>query len=315
MPDAKLKGGLAAVAIVLVIVFSTVPVSAQQTNWVTVTSIKDITGNSTLTPSQQLLAGHAYNMSISIDVPNTSPSSFEVSLSRNASIEGSQYWYVTTPDYPGFNSSSFAPASRTTTFQQVQGHLGLNVLFSLGTNITLTQAGSLTLRFNRTNFPLITVTVVGGSNVGTVPVNISDETLQTYQSTYASKSTLLSGGSVSSTYASFVNGVLQQANDLANAGFPQNATALLGVLTASSFPSPPNTQYITYLYAGIGVLAVLVVVLLVLNLRKGSKYGLAKSVASDLEKELAALEVKTAQYDKAIADRLKSVREKLGEIE
>lgn len=260
------------------------------------------------------MAGDAYNLSVSIDVPNSSPSNFTVSLNAAAGVgpRGAQYWYVTTPNYGGFSQANFSPASKSVTFKQVQGHLGMNVLFSLSNSITTSQAGSLTLRFNKTNFPLVTVAVVEGSEVGNVSVTISDQTLQAYQTALEQKSTYISSGKVDSTFTGLVDGVLAQARTLANEGLPDNATALLGVL--DKIPAAQNTQIVTLLFAGVSVLAVLTVVFLILNLRKGSKYGFAKSVASEVEKDLASMEVKVAQYDKAIADRLKSIREKLGEI-
>jgi len=302
-------------AVVALFVLSTpVAVIAQPSGWVSVTSVKDITGNSALSPdlSQPLLAGHAYNFSISVDVPNTSPSDFVVSLNAAVSPYGAQYWYVNTPNYAGFSRANFTPASKFVTFKQIQGHIAMNVLFSLSPNITITRSGGLTLRFNKTNFPLISAVVVGGSGVGSVLVTISDQVLQTYQTAFAQKSTYISSGKVDSSFSNVVNSVLQQAQALANAGLPDKATSLLGVL--DQIPAPQNTQIVTFLYVGVGVLAVLTVFFLVLNLRKGSKYSYAKGVASEIEKDLASMEVKVAQYDKVIADRLKSIREKLGEI-
>ena len=301
---------------------SATAVNAQSANWTTSVAIRDLTGNSQVAAGQPLLAGHSYNVSMTIDVPNTAPASFAVTLdsvanpcNAQSSSCGSQYWYVNTPGYPGFNQAQFSPGQKTVSFAQAQGQLKMSALFSLPTGVTVTQAAGLTLRLDQNSFPLIVINVVGGSSVGGVTVTVSDQVIQTYEATYSAKSNLITSGHIDSSYSTFVNGVLAQAQALAAAGLPDKATTLLNVIDPSSFPPPPNNSLATDLLAGVAVLAVVAVVAIVMFLRRGSKYGYAKSLASEIEKDLAALEVKAAQYDKALADRLKSDRVKLGEIE
>jgi hypothetical protein len=96
-------------------------------------------------------------------------------------------------------------------------------------------------------------------------------------------------------------------------GLAEEATTLLSVLDPGAFPAPPNSAIVTYLTAAMGVSAALAVVFVILVLRGRTKSGYANLVVSGVQKELAALEITAAQYDKNLADRLKVLRDKLGE--
>lgn len=310
----KVAALIAASLVVCSLAFS-VAAYAQQSSWASVSSIRDITGNSVVGSGQPLLAGHSYNVTVNIAVPfSQQKSQFVVALNPGVGPSGSQYWYVLTPSYAGFNSAGFTPGSKNVTFSQVQGTLTLSALFSLSPNYTVTQAGSLTLRFELDNFQLITVTVVGGSQVGNVTTTISDQEIQAYQQDYASKSTYISTGKIASSYSAFVSSVLSQAQTLEQLGLPEQATSLLNVLD-TPLPAPPSSTLLYVFGAAAGLLAVVVVLLVVLGLRRSSKQGFMKSIAGEVEKDLAGIEVKAAQYDKNLADKLKAIREKLGEIQ
>jgi len=290
------------------------PAFAQQTNWVSAVSTRDLTGNSTVAPGQPLLAGDSYNVTMTISVPfSQTASTFKVSLDSAVSPAGSQYWYVLTPGYAGYAQSQFTPGSYNVTFTQDQGVLELSAVFTVPSSMTLEQVGGLTLRFAEANFPLVSITVTGGASVGGYSTTVSDQVIQTYLTTYAAKSTLISSGQISSSYQSEVNAILQQAQSLYQMGLPDSATALLNVVSASMFPAPPSSGLQTGLLAAVVVLAILVVLFAVLAMRRGSHGGYVSGVVAEAQKDVAALEVKAAQYDKALADQLKAVREKLGE--
>ena len=104
--------------------------SAQTSNWVSVVSTRDMTGGQTLAPATPLLAGHTYNTTISVAVPvGTTGSTFAVALNSKVSANGSQFWYLKTPGYPGYNRSIFTSSLRTVRFNWIQGTLVLSAIF------------------------------------------------------------------------------------------------------------------------------------------------------------------------------------------
>jgi hypothetical protein len=317
----KMKRSAILVATIL-ISLCLVPVSlaVSSTQWVSETSVFDITGNSTLQPTDPLIAGHAYNITMQVTVPFNGSSRFYPALNGLMQQVGSQFWYVKTPGYHGYNSSTFMPGSRFLNFTQVQGTLTLSSVFKIPVNITLTKVGNVTLHLTQKTFPVITVTLKGGTPpvvapVGNLTANIEDQTIQTYLQTYQAKSTLISSGMIDATYSTEVNGILTESQTLYALGLPDQGTALLQTLTPSNFPAPPNTSLMNYLFIAVGVAVVVIILLAVFTLRGRGKQGYASGLVNEAQKELAVLEVTAAKYDKALADRLKSVREKLGETD
>ena len=305
--------GAVLVAFAIVISFS-LPVAAQSSNWASVVSTQDLTGNATLQPGQPLLAGHAYNMTIKVAVPfNQTNSKFRVSLDGFMLKQGPQFWYLRSTTYGGYDPNNFTAGEHTVSFRQVQGSLELSALFSIPVNLTIQKAGSLSLHFPLSNYSMIKVTVTGGASVGSLTATIEDETIRTYLTTYQAKSTLISSGQIDSSYAPFVNGVLNMSQTLYSMGLADRAASLLNVVTPSTFPAPPNPTLFYSLLGATVVLVLIVIVLLVAMLRGRGKSQFTSSVANDVQKELATLEVTAAKYDKSLADRLKALRDRLSE--
>lgn len=295
-----------------------VPIAAaqSQTNWLTAESVFDITGNASLQPNQPFLTGHTYNVTMKVAVPFSQSSTFSLALNSLLSPSGAQYWYVKTPSYGGYNASNFSPGSTQITFKQVNGSVVVSVIFGIPLSLTLvTSPGNFTRHLAVDNFAYVTASVSGGAQVGTLAATVEDQTIQTYLTTYQQKSTLISSGQIDSSYSTVVSGILTQAQSLYTLGLPDQGTSLLNTIVPSSFPAPPSSSMSTALLAGVVVAAVIIVVLIVLMIRGRGKQGFASGVVSEVQKELAVLEVTAAKYDRALADRLKAVRDKLGETD
>ena len=199
-------------------------------------------------------------------------------------------------------------------FTQIQGQLTLSAEFQIPVNLTLRSASGLVLHFPQNDFQLVTVSVSGGSQAGNVSLDVQDQTIGTYLSMYQQDSGLIASGKIDKSYSSFVDNILNQSQSLYSAGLVSQATSLLGVLTSSTFPAPPNGSTATYLAVGLVVVVIIAVAFAVLALRKRGQSSVASSVISDVQKELATLEVTATRYDKNLADRLKALRERLNDV-
>ena len=319
-----LKVAIIAVVLIALSGISFGAVAQSTSNWVTAVTITDLTGNSAVQPSQPLLAGHAYNVTMTITVPFTqSTSDFSPQINSSLLPHGAFFWYVRTPNYPGYNRTTFASGSHTVNLTQIAGTLVLSGVFTVPLNLTtITGPGlNFTRHVTLNNYPAVTVSVwaqgspLERSKVGQVTVTVEDQTIQTYLTTYQQKSTLLSSGQINSAYSGIVNSVLDEAQALYSLGLPAQGTNLLNTLNPSSFPSPPNTTTSNALLAGVAVAAVVIVLLAILILRGRGKRGYSTGVVSEVQKEMALLEVTAAKYDKALADRLKALRDRLGEAD
>ena len=308
-----------AVFLLLLSVTSGLTSAQSQSNWLSVVSVFDLTGNSAVQSSQPLLAGHVYNVTLEVTVPFNASSKFSTTLNGVLLSHGAQFWYVKTPGYKGFNSSSFNPASHSLTFSQMAGTLELSAVFEIP--IALTQrvvsstTGNITLHTAVSSFPYVTATVLPLSQVGELTATIEDQTIQTYLTTYQQKSTLIPSGQISSSYSTMVNAILAEAQALYALGLPDQGTNLLDTVTPSSFPAPPSSTTSTALLAAVAVAAVIIVILAVILFRGRGKQGYTNGIVGEVQKELAILEVTAAKYDKNLADRLQALRNKLGETD
>jgi hypothetical protein len=305
--------------LVLSLAFLAIPAQAQTTNWVSSYSVHDFTGNVDIPSGSPLLAGHNYNVTLTLSVPFTQQlANFYVSLDPSMTLTGSQYWYVLTSGYAGYSPGSFTPGSPIVNFTQVQGTVILSAIFTIPATFTThvlnnSEGVPIEVRFANPAFDLITAFVTGGSRVGNFSLTISDDAIQTYLNTYSQKSTLISSGKIDPAYTTVINALLSQAQNIFTSGLPVRATALLNTLTTDNFPAPPSTTVSTLLVVSTVVLALVAVLLALMWVRTRSKHGFAGSIVSDAQKELASLEVTAGKYDKALAERLRKLKEQLGD--
>lgn len=294
--------------------------------WVTSGSIYDLTGNAGVAQNAALVAGHSYNLTLSITVPNTSTTAKNFSLSLNSAFLApttgqSVFWVVHTAQYPGYNRTIFSPGQKTVLFEADQGTFSVSAYFEIPLNFTIPVAkysspsgnGTITLHFPQTGVILASVVPAGSTSIGYFSATIDDQTIQSYQNAYAQATNLVPSDKIPSTYSSLVNGIISQAQNLNQLGLPSNGTALLNVLAPSAFPVPPSGSLQTILEVALGAALVLVVLFAVLMLRSRGRSGYSTTIVNEVQKDLAVLEVTAAKYDRAMADKLKSLREKLGE--
>jgi len=293
--------------------------------WVSSGSIFDLTGNSNLAQNSSLITGHSYNLTLQINVPNTSTGTphFEVSLNSRvlAATGQSVYWTIHNPSFPGYDRNIFIPGGKTVTFNYTQGTLRLSAYFQVPVNFTnpsatfVTPSGNVTesLHLPQNSVTLVAVVPVGSTGAGSFSASVSDQTLQTYANDYNQTADLVPSGKISSTYSSLVNSILAEAQALNKLGLPDQGTTLLNAIVPSAFPVPPSSSLQTYLLVGLAAAVVVVVLLAVMTMRSRGKSDYSVGIINDVQKELAVLEVTAAKYDKAMADKLKSIRDKLSE--
>jgi hypothetical protein len=289
-------------------------VLSAQTSWVSLVSIQDKTSNTSVVIGKPLLAGHSYNITIQVDVPFTqSGSNFDLVLDNSMTASGTQYWYLLTKNYLGYNSTTFKPGERSIRFTQVEGKIQLAVLFCVPATITVKQSLGETYRFMQEDFPLVRVLVTGGSSVGVQSLKISDASIESYLTTVNQKSNLVPSGQIDKSYDPLVKGILTQADVIYRLGQPEKATDILNIISTSNFPAPPSNSIQTVLIGAVAVAAVAAVVGFLMFSRANSKASLKALAIDDARNELASLEVTAARYDESLASQLKRLGDKLEE--
>ncbi len=209
-------------------------------------------------------------------------------------------------------------------FNYAQGSVRLSAYFKVPTNFTIPLAKyslpstpslnrTLTLHLPQNGVIFVSVVPVGSTSTGAFTASVQDQTVQTFINSYNQTANLIPSGKIPSSYSSLVNPLLNESQALNNLGLPDQGSTLLGALVPSAFPTPPSSSLQTYLLVGLAVAVLLVVVLAVLMLRTKGRSGYSSTLIGEVQKDLAVLEVTAAKYDKAMADKLKSLRAKLSE--
>jgi len=294
--------------------------------WVTSGTIYDLTGGSNLAAGSPLIAGHSYNVTITINVPNTvtgPTGKFQVSLNDKffATTIEPVFWTVHNPSYAGYNQSAFTGGDRTVTLNYDQGIVRLSGYFQIPANFTTPVAkytapsgnGTITLHVPQDNVILAAVVPLQATGTGSFAATIEDQTVQTYLADYNQTANLIPTGKIPSAYSTLVNSILSEAQALDKIGLADNGTALLGVIVPSAFPAPPNTALQADLLYGLIGAVVVIILLAIVMVRSRGKSGYSSVIINDVQKDLAVLEVTAAKYDRAMADKLKSLRDKLSE--
>lgn len=293
--------------------------------WVSSGTVYDLTGNANLTKDEPLVTGHDYNMTLKIVVPNTSTSTPQFQVSLNSLLEPAKgqslFWGLHTSSYPGYNRTAFTGGSKTVTFNYVQGTVRLSAYFEVPGNFTIPVAeyatpsgnGTITLHIPQNGVIFVSVVPLRSTGTGAFSASVQDQTIQAYLNDYNQTANLVPSGKIPSVYSSLVDPILNEAQALNNLGLPDQGATLLGALVPSAFPAPPNSALVTYLVAGLAIAVIVAVLLAVLMLRSRGKSGYSSGVIGEVQKDLAVLEVTAAKYDRAMADKLKSLRDRLSE--
>ncbi|MEM2129693.1 MAG: hypothetical protein QXZ70_03740 [Candidatus Bathyarchaeia archaeon] len=287
---------------------------AADTNWITVNSVKDLTDNVIVQGNQPLLCGHSYNVTLTVNVPFThTTSAFEVSLYSQFNQHGSQFWYILS-GYGGYDPYTFTAGLRTISFKQVEGNLVLSVSFSVPQDLTKTTEGGLTLRKIINNIDVVSVKIKDGTQVGSYKQNVSDPAIQRYLETYSLKSTYISQGKIDPVYSNLINGILEKSQKIYLMGLPDDALSILNNIDPSNFPAPPNNSLNLILIILVVILGVVTLLVALKLLRSRACLSDASNTASALQKELAALEISAMQYDKILAEKISSIKSRIGEL-
>jgi len=260
-----------------------------------------------------------------VNVPNTSTSTKNFSLSLNplllAATGQSVYWVVHNPSYAGYNSAAFVGGSKTVTLNYDQGQVHVSAYFEVPSNFTtpsavfVTPSGNVTKMLNvpQYNVVMISVVPVGSTSTGGFAASVSDQTIQSYSNAYNQTAAYVPSGKIPSSYGPLVNALLTEAQALNAFGLPDQGSNLLQAIMPSAFPTPPSSSLQTDLLGGLAATVIVIILLAVLVVRSRGKSGYSSTIINDVQKDLAVLEVTAAKYDKAMADKLKSVRDKLSE--
>ncbi|GEM_PF-2169086 len=234
-------------------------------------------------------------------------------ISFNAGPGGNPAFKLTAKVPDNFNTQLAADSAKTFKVTGVKQPDGISgVVFDDGkTFVNALPTGKL-VHLKR-SMTLLTL----GSGSGTIkdakPIDVQDKSIETYNATFTQKKDAIEGQDLDPFLVKMVSGVVAQAQAMATAGYTDEAAALLQTLPDKGWPQAGASN--TMLYAVIGVLAVLAVLLGFLMIKAKGAASYSRGVVEDQVKRLDVVSVKAGRLgDKVLVQEINAVKDELDRV-
>jgi hypothetical protein len=302
-----------------IVVISMTPVQAAPGDgqWITKYRIEDATtGNLILSKdfttgstsgNGQISDGAQLTVTVTINVATSNPSS-SLTLSTAMAHSGSldHYWSHTASD--GYSLGSYNPNAASFSFSQAAGTLTIDCNGVASGAVSTTVSGVSIHKPVPLN--LITLADPSGSTLDQIKLNITDSSINEYNTKLASAQHTLSGlGGVDPGYQQIYSNVVTQSQAVANQGLTDYAISMLDSLNVASAPASGTLQIL--FIPLIAVFAVLAGLFGFMFMRSRSKVGYFRLVVEDQIKDLEGLTLRASKIDRTMASNLEGVKDRL----
>jgi hypothetical protein len=304
--------------VTLILPYTIVPVAAQEQNWIHVVRVIDVNSRVDFT-NKSLLAGGIYNFTFTVNVPFDAADT--LNLDTQLVANQSQYWFLS-GQYKGIDTTQWTPGSSHITFSQMKGVATFSLVGKIPLSVTTRQAvaGNLfvVLHFTNTSYPAAVLTVSSSrAVVGSFTVTVVDQAISAYESELQTKQQLAKTPGIESTYGSFLNSMIGQANQLYGSGFVEEGLRLLkSIPNVVTMETPPPAESPLPMILTVVIVAIALVAALTgfLAIRARGKLTLLKSMIEDEANKLDLSMVKLQRTDQSLASEIGQVKEKLREL-
>lgn len=259
-----------------------------------------------------LFIGSELHITLTVDVGITATyATLKLATGLAPSNLEDRYWQLQSQDY---DFVDYNPAQNYVEFQQVRGTFTISCYGRIPTGITQENINGFTLHIPE-DFSLIRLTSPGGELLDHIKGDVLDAELADYRNLLEKREDKLESlkkSGIAPGYIEIYDGVIEQAEALAELGFVDEAVAILDTLGVSQEPVS-STVEILFLPA-IGGLAIAAVVTGFLYIRARGKRNYILSVIEDQVKDLEGLTLRASKLDRTISSRLESMKERLKKL-
>ncbi|MDY6892102.1 MAG: hypothetical protein SVO26_00055 [Chloroflexota bacterium] len=260
-----------------------------------------------------LMAGATYvislDVNVSVDLANTT-----LTLSTPLEKVQAAYWSLEN-DYPGVDTETFQPGQSSIDFDIVKGIAQFKLTGAIPSDYTSEQLPNGDYLHFIKEASLVKL-YLGTETLDDVTIQVKDQAIDTYQQILTEKNNLLQTTTTEAKYASFAHSVIDQAENLSNQGYVQNAINLLNTIpsTSSGLPTPiSESSSLPYIII-IVVLAIIAIALIALFLRARASVSFIRHQVDEEAGRLDVLSVKATKIDKQLARDIEHVKEQIDRI-
>jgi hypothetical protein len=269
---------------------------------------KDVTTGTT-SGNGQISEGEELEVTVTIDVPVSGPSSLTLGTSMmHSALQSNMYWQLVTT---GYNLGNFNPNSRSISFPETAGTFQISCFGLIPSGIVQQQApNGITLDIP-TPISLVLLQDPSGNILDQVKLNVTDAAIDNYLNLLSQKQTSLKSlqsSGVDPGYISIYSSVISTSEALEGEGFASEAATMLNGLNVSA---PPSAGMQALFIPIAGVLAAVAVVFAFLFLRIRGKVSYFQLVVEDQIKDLEGLTLRISKIDRVSSSSLESVKDRL----
>ena len=256
-----------------------------------------------------IVEGADLKVTVTIEIGISNPAStLALSTEMSHSTSEDRYWQLVSQDYSLVN---YNPNSKSVQFKQEKGTLEMICFGSIPTGIVRDTVDGLVLH-KPVPIALIELAVPGGEVLDNIEPNVTDAKVDEYLNLLDQKEKKLAsfaGSGVDPGYVEVFGNVVAQAKIMGDAGFADNAIALLNGLSVANEPASSLLQMV-FLPAMI-VFGVVAVLFAFLFLKARGRMSYFRLVIEDQIKDLEGLTLRASKIDRTISSNLSSIEDRL----
>jgi len=256
-----------------------------------------------------IIEGAELTVTVTIEIGISNPSStLQLSTEMSHSSLEDRFWQLDSQDY---DLTNYNPNSQSVRFSQQKGTLEMTCYGKIPTGIVKETIDGVTLH-KPIPISLIELAVPNGEVLDAVQPNVTDAKVDEYLNLLEQKEEKLqslSGSGVDPGYVEVFGNVVAQAKVIGDAGFADNAIALLDGLSVANEPAS-NVLQMLFLPVMV-VFGVVAVLFAFLFMRNRGKVGYFKLVIEDQIKDLEGLTLRASKIDRTISSNLASIEDRL----
>lgn len=256
-----------------------------------------------------IVEGADLQVTVTVEIGISNPAAtLQLSTEMSHSTTEDRYWQLVSQE---FDLVNYNPNSKSIQFKQTAGTLEMICYGSIPTGIVRDTVDGLTLH-KPVPIALIELAVPGGAVLDNIEPNVTDAKVDEYLNLLDQKETKLAGfagSGVDPGYVEVYGNVVAQAKIMGDAGFADNAIALLNGLDVANEPASSLLQML-FLPAMI-VFGVVAVLFAFLFLRARGKMSYFRLVIEDQIKDLEGLTLRVSKIDRTISSNLSGIEDRL----
>jgi hypothetical protein len=271
------------------------------------------TRDGTYTKGEPLVVGVNYEIRFTIDVATGVNDT--IILQTDLQRSGDRYWELLNENYSGIDLGSWTPGQPNISFNATPGTAAFVLTGTVPEEYTTTELENAEALHRSGSIMMLNLSLQSGGDLEGKSIEVIDSSILTYRDALSSRQGLLNKTETVPEYAGLVGKMISQAENQAESGYTERATALLQAIPVIDWPEmveEGSGSSNVVLYVILAILAVIAVAVIVLMLRSRSTASFLKQRVDDQANKLDIVEARVQKLgEKSLTGEISQIRDTL----